>query len=239
MILSSPIVCPRVFLTQNIPSPIPSLGRSAKTREMPGQLWWSRTFCFATAPTGIDVQYAGLERWLCKSSLWFHWLSLIVRHLHLKVAWSTVALLLLWGFGEAKVWPRGEDPMQSEDFISSSLQGDVALLLVLCVDMTLKCRATQWMPCKDGKPWDAEVRFNSHVRSFSRVPCEPMSSCGPGEVMEHLRRGELRDPKPQEISTPQELLEHAKTCKKNTSSLGLDWIHFLSCPIRSHEEHQN
>lgn len=32
--------------------------------------------------------------------------------------------------------------------------------------------------------------------------------------MEHLRRGELRDPKPQEISTPQELLEHAKTCKK-------------------------
>ena len=65
---------------------------------------------------------------------------------------------------------------------------------------------------------------------------------GPGEVMEHLRRGELRDAKPQEISTPQELLEHAKTCKKTLrvwASFLLAWTHFLSFPIRSHEEHQN
>ena len=101
-------------------------------------------------------------------------------------------------------------------------------------DIEVPCHSVDAM--QRWKPWDAEVRFNSHVRSFSRVPCEPMSSCGPGEVMEHLRRGELRDPKPQEISTPQELLEHAKTCKKTLrvwASIGFIFYHVQLDPMRN------
>lgn len=88
-------------------------------------------------------------------------------------------------------------------------------------DIEVPCHSVDAM--QRWKPWDAEVRFNSHVRSFSRVPCEPMSSCGPGGHGAFETRGAARP----QATRNQHAARAARACEdlqEDTSSLGLIFL---------------